>query len=76
MGYLTYKAEKGAFHALWYFIKIALLLAVLLWPLAIGEHSQGHPSVLGWVLGGVWWLVCGGFAVLYGASRKDAARRR
>jgi hypothetical protein len=76
MSYLKYKAEKGAAGLLWYFIKIALLACVLLWPLAIGSSDNyKHLSVVGIVLEVIWLLVVGAVAVTIGANRRSARRR-
>ena len=76
MSYLKYKAEKGAFGLLWYFTKISLLLAVLVWPLAIGSSDNyKHLSWIGIVLEVVWLAILGFVAVVAGQSRKAARRR-
>lgn len=75
MGYLTYKAEKGAFGLAWLAIKFAFAAALVLWPLAIGAtDNYKHLSVVGIVLEVMWVVVLLAVAFAVGASRR--ARRR
>jgi hypothetical protein len=76
MGYFTYKAEKASGGLILYFLKIALALCFLIWPLAIGEHKSGHPSVLGWILEVPWLLIVGVVAVAASTSKSQAKGKR
>lgn len=80
MGYLTRSAEraavKGGASMVGPFFKLIAVVLVVGWPLAIGHH--GHTSVLGWIIGAVWWVVLAVVAVAYqlGKPKQAGARRR
>jgi hypothetical protein len=80
MGRLTRTAQRAAVKgrgsmAVPFFKLIAVVLVVG-WPLAISHH--GHRSVLGWIIGGVWWVVLAVVAVAYQLRKpkRPGARRR
>jgi hypothetical protein len=81
MGHLTRTAKraavKGRASMAVPFFKLIAVVLVVGWPLAIPHH--GHTSVLGWIIGAVWWVVLAVVAVAYQLGkpkRRTGARRR
>jgi hypothetical protein len=78
MGHLTRTAKRAAIQgrasmAVPFFKLIAVVL-VAGWPLTIVHHA----SVLGWIIGAVWWAVLAGVVVACRLSkpRRAGTRRR
>jgi hypothetical protein len=78
MGHLTRTAKRAAVQgrasmAVPFFKLIAVVLVVG-WPLIIVHRA----SVLGWIIGAVWWVVLGVAVVAYrlGKPRRAGTRRR
>jgi hypothetical protein len=78
MGHLTRTAKRAAVQgrasmAVPFFKLIAVVLVVG-WPLTIVHHA----SVLGWIIGAVWWVVLAVVVVAYrpGKPRRARTRRR
>ena len=59
------------------FFKLVAVVLVVGWPLAIIGH-HGRTSVLGWIIGAVWWVVLAVAAVAYqhGKPKRPARARR
>ena len=80
MGHLTRTAKraaaKGRGSMAVPFFKLIAVVLVVGWPLAISHH--GHRSVLGWIIGAVWWVVLAVVAVAYrlGRPKRPARARR
>lgn len=78
MGYLTNRAEraavKGSASMVGPFFRLIAGVLVLFWPLGIMHH--GHTTALGWIIGGVWWVILAIVAVAWVTARPAQGTRR
>lgn len=78
MGYVKYQAEKAAVKGGLSFGRLVFwVIGVLLvgfWPLAVGEHSAGHPSWIGYLIEAIWLPVVVGVVALYKYGQAQGRR--
>jgi hypothetical protein len=78
MGHLTRTAKRAALQGRASmavpFFKLVAVVLVVGWPLVIVHRS----SVLGWIIGAVWWVALAVVVVAYrrGKPRRAGTRRR